>query len=107
MSRDIYQEVTDKVVAMMETSGTNWTNPMTGGAKGWPFNPVTGNTYNGLNVLFLSMAGGGAFASFKQWQAKGCKIKKGSIGERRTFPPTRSTRLPRCMADAGAQNRRT
>ena len=79
MSRDIYQEVTDKVVAMMETSGTNWTNPMTGGAKGWPFNPVTGNTYNGLNVLFLSMAGGGAFASFKQWQAKGCKIKKGSI----------------------------
>ena len=85
MSRDIYQEVTDKVVAMMETSGTNWTNPMTGGAKGWPFNPVTGNTYNGLNVLFLSMAGGGAFASFKQWQAKGCKIKKGSKGERVIF----------------------
>ena len=102
--RDIYQEVTDKVIDMMETSGSNWTNPMTGGQKGWPFNATTGNHYRGINVLFLSMAGGGAFATYKQSQSKGCKVKKGSKGQMVIFfkqlevadrtDPTKTTNVP-------------
>jgi len=85
IKRDIYQEVTDKVLDMMKTCGSNWTNPMTKNNKGWAFNAVTKQRYQGVNVLMLGTAGGGAFASYKQWQDKGCQVIKGSKGHQIIF----------------------
>jgi len=83
IKRDVYQEVTDKVLEMMETHGTNWTNPMT--EKGWSFNGVTMQSYSGINVLLLGSVGGGAFASYKQWQSKGCQVMKNETGHQIIF----------------------
>lgn len=83
IKRDVYQEVTDKVLDMMETHGTNWTNPMT--KHGWSFNGVTMQSYSGVNVLLLGAVGGGAFASYKQWQSKGCQVMKGETGHQIIF----------------------
>ena len=42
VKRDIYQEVTDRVIEQMETSSTKWINPMIK-SGGVPMNPTTGN----------------------------------------------------------------
>lgn len=83
--------MTDRIVAQMESGNANWINPMRGtgtgtGAGGWPMNATTGNRYNGINVLMLmDLAPSGAWATFKQWQSKGCKVTKGSKGEMIVF----------------------
>jgi len=86
--RDLYQEMTDRIVAQMESGNANWINPMRGSGLGgsWPMNATTGNRYNGINVLMLmDLAPSGAWATFKQWQSKGCKVTKGSKGEMIVF----------------------
>ena len=86
--RDLYQEMTDRIVAQMESGDSNWINPMAGSGGGsWPMNATTGNRYNGVNVLMLmGMAPSArAWATFKQWQSKGCKVIKGSKGEAIVF----------------------
>ena len=76
--KDHYQLITDQVIALMEEHGSDWTNPMVSGtAGGWPVNPVTGKRYNGINVALLLMAGGGHWATYKQWATKGCQVRKG------------------------------
>ena len=76
--KDHYQMITDQVIALMEEHGSDWTNPMVSGTVGgWPTNPVTGKRYNGINVALLLMAGGGHWATYKQWATKGCQVKKG------------------------------
>ena len=69
MKTDVYQEVTNQVVEMMETAGANWIKPFEALAGGMPMNATTGNEYRGINVLLLAMAGGQYWASFKQWQS--------------------------------------
>ena len=81
---DAYQIVTDQIIEAMESESSNWTNPMIR-AAGYPFNGTTGNNYNGINVLLLGLAGGGAFASYKQWQGKGCQVRKGEKGVKIIF----------------------
>lgn len=78
MKADAYQKVTDQIIAAMENGAKNWINPMIG--AGYPENGVTGARYNGINVLLLGMQGGGAWASYKQWQSKGCQVRKGERG---------------------------
>jgi antirestriction protein ArdC len=85
MKTDVYQEVTNQVVEMMETAGANWIKPFEALAGGMPMNATTGNEYRGINVLLLAMAGGQHWASFKQWQTKGAQVRKGEKGTRIVF----------------------
>ena len=85
MKIDVYQEVTNQVVEMMETAGANWIKPFEALAGGMPMNATTGNEYRGINVLLLAMAGGQHWASFKQWQTKGAQVRKGEKGTRIVF----------------------
>lgn len=85
MKRDVYQEVTDRIIDAMESGGKNWVNPMVSAAGGWAFNGVTKKPYNGINVLLLGLQGGGAWASYKQWESKGCQVRKGEKGTRIVF----------------------
>ena len=88
--RDLYQEMTDRIVAQMESGDSNWINPMAGSGLGggWPMNATTGNRYNGVNVLLLMgltvfngkehvPAASQQWATFKQWQSKGCRVVSG------------------------------
>ena len=77
---DLYQSVTDQVIKQMETSGKNWTNPFNKKRNALrPYNATTGKNYRGMNSLLLNFTPfeSCAFASFKQWQAAGCSVKKG------------------------------
>ena len=54
--RDIYQEVTDKIVAALEAGTVPWKKPwrVSGGT---PVSLSTGKPYRGINVLLLGLAG--------------------------------------------------
>lgn len=85
---DIYQEVTDRIIQQLEQGIIPWHKPwkMTGvSIKGatdlrkLAYNRVTKTAYSALNQMLLSRVG--EYASYKQWQDLGGKIKKGAKAE--------------------------
>ena len=85
---DIYQAVTDRIIAQLEKGIIPWRKPwkVTGiairGAEDLrkvAFNRVTKTAYSPLNQMLLTRPG--EYASFKQWTEAGGKIKKGSKAE--------------------------
>ena len=50
------QAVADKIVALMEEHGTNWTKPWASKvAEGFPVNVVSKKAYQGINSFWLGM----------------------------------------------------
>jgi antirestriction protein ArdC len=86
--RDLYQEVTDKIVSMLEEgAGVNrplWINSLA--TAGLPMNAISRKPYQGVNVMLTlaSMVAGGysspLFLSYKQAQAAGGNVRKGEKG---------------------------
>jgi len=81
---DVYQQVTDRIVAGLQTKGLAWFRPWSAdGAMEHPINNSTGRAYNGLNVLFLTLEQTekgyefNEWLTFKQAQAKGGSVRKG------------------------------
>ncbi|WP_372716150.1 ArdC family protein [Novipirellula sp.] len=90
--RDIYQEVTDKIIGYLEEGIAPWRNPIKrGDGDGWPKNMDSGKRYRGINVLLLGMsAWSGGYSSdywmtFKQALANGGQVRKGEKGSLVTF----------------------
>jgi antirestriction protein ArdC len=56
IKRDIYQEITDRIVTALEAGTVPWLRPWKDGTAGSalePFNAATGRPYNGINLLVL------------------------------------------------------
>ena len=52
--RDIYQEVTDRIIEYLEAGTVPWTNPIKRGTgDGWPKNMDSGKRYQAINVFLL------------------------------------------------------
>lgn len=84
MKKDVYQEVTDKIIAQMESLQGGWIKPFTASAGGgMPQNASTKAYYQGINILMLGMFNtysSNEWASYKQWQGKGAQVRKGEKG---------------------------
>ena len=83
--RNIGQELTDAIKAMMLEHGTDWTKPFQSLAT-VPTNAVTGNPYRGLNALWLGLIGVQWAAGYKQWQTIGANVVKGGKSVAITAP---------------------
>ena len=70
---DIYKEVTDRIVAEMETGLIPWQKPWV--ASGGCISYATGKPYSLLNQMLLGRPG--EYATFKQIQAAGGYVRKG------------------------------
>lgn len=88
--RDIYKEVTDRIVAQLEAGGLPWWKPdWKTSAGSVPCNGVSGHAYRGLNQLLLwSVANEKSrgqdvdprFVTFNQAKEKGWHVRKGEKG---------------------------
>ena len=86
--RDIYQEITDKIIKTLEHIDLdNFHAPFgTLAAQGMPLNPVTDHHYQGINIpsLWIDQQEKGFtsshWATFKQWQEQGAQVRKGQQG---------------------------
>jgi antirestriction protein ArdC len=83
--RDLYQEVTDKLIAAIEAGTAPWQRPWQQVASaGLPMNGATSREYNGVNALLLMMLAqaegysDNRWFTFKQASDMGAKVKKGS-----------------------------
>ncbi|TWU59616.1 ArdC family protein [Crateriforma conspicua] len=90
--RDIYQEVTDKIIGYLEQGTAPWRNPIKRGTgDGWPKNLDSGKRYRGINVFLLGLtAWERGYASdywmtFKQAKEHGGQVRKGEKGTLVTF----------------------
>lgn len=87
--RDIYQEITDKVIELLDRGVVPWKRPIKGSGKSWfPKNHSTGKDYRGFNIFWLDMVRYSVgydqpqWLTFKQCQAMGGQVRK---GEKSTF----------------------
>ena len=70
---DIYQEVTDRIIAQLDQGIIPWHKPWI--ASGSAISHATGHSYSLLNQILLGKPG--EYITFKQCQAEGGKIRKG------------------------------
>lgn len=88
MLKDIYQEVTDKILEQLKKGVAPWNKPWKSraGAGGIPLNKTTGKQYNGVNIVLLWSSADehnfqtNEWGSFKQWADKKEFVKKGEKG---------------------------
>lgn len=86
--RDIYQEITDSIVAAIENGVGEARLPWlrTGMSNLVPKNALTGNAYHGVNLVGLWAVSqnrsysASIYATFKQWQQLGAQVRKGERG---------------------------
>lgn len=84
-NRDIYQEVTDRIITSLESGSVPWLRPWRDNNSGCsmePYNAATGRPYNGINLLILgSMPYSDlGWMTFKQAQELGGNVRKGEHG---------------------------
>jgi len=87
MTTDLYQSVTDKIIASLEAGTPAWIKPWNAGAdSGLPLNAGTQRAYRGINVLLLmleSMArcyNRNAWLTYRQAAALGGQVRGGEHG---------------------------
>jgi antirestriction protein ArdC len=83
--RDHYQEVTDKIIAALESGTKPWRQPWKSGSPGMPISVTSGRPYHGINVLLLAMTsfalgGDPRFCSYKQASDRGWQVRKSECG---------------------------
>ncbi len=84
--RDHYQELTDKIIAALETGTAPWRRPWNPNACGGstaPVNAATGRRYRGVNLFVLGMSplafasGDPRWCSYRQALARGWQVRRG------------------------------
>lgn len=79
MSINVYQMVTDRIIAELEKGNIPWKKPWTGVQSG-AISGTTGKAYSLINQMILGKSG--SWFTWNQIQSKGWKIRK---GERASF----------------------
>jgi antirestriction protein ArdC len=84
MSFDLYQAVTDQIVAMLDAGVVPWRSPILGrGSAGHPKNLESGKPYRGVNVFLLAFTAyakgynSSYWLTFNQTKQRGGTVKKG------------------------------
>jgi len=91
--RDIHQEVTDKLIAMMEAGRLPWVCPWKHGTSNLdsliPYNALSRRNYNGINIMLLwgdsIEYGTNGWLTFNQCKQLGGTVKKGEKGRMIVF----------------------
>lgn len=78
MSKSVYEMVTERIINQMEQGIIPWERPWTGIRSG-AYNRISKRPYSLLNQFLLKNIG--EYATLKQWNQLGGKIKKGSKSE--------------------------
>jgi antirestriction protein ArdC len=86
LKRDIYQEVTDTIIAALEAGTAPWQKSWAACGTAFPTR-VTGEQYRGINVMILAMQGRSAptWMTYKQAAELGGNVRKGEKAATITF----------------------
>src|SRR6476620_11686211 len=90
MKRDLYSEVSARIVAELEKGATPWVKPWSSSGANTPCNAVSNRPYSGCNVVLLWMAQAAGyrtprFLTFKQALELDGNVRKGEPGTKVYF----------------------
>jgi antirestriction protein ArdC len=89
MTRDLYAEVTAKIVDSLEHGVAPWVRPWKSDSKGGglPYNAISGKTYRGINtaLLFTPLYAEQGWMTYKQAGDVGANVRKGEKGSMIVF----------------------
>ena len=80
ITAEIQSEMVNKVIELMETTGTGWVKPWaTSGGGRLPINVASGKRYRGINIIMLGLSGHASniWGTYKQWEGKKAQVRKG------------------------------
>lgn len=83
--RDLYQKVTDQIVAQLETGTAPWIKSWQTGGFAIPRNATTNKPYRGINILLLWADNNMRYLTFKQAKEAGGHVRKGEHGRQIYF----------------------
>lgn len=90
--RDLYQEITDRILGILDRGVVPWRNPIRRkGGGGWPKNLTTDRRYRGINVFLLAVTafergfGSDYWLTFRQAKSKGGSVREGEKATLVTF----------------------
>jgi len=82
--QDLYQQVTDKIIAQLEAGCVPWVKPWNAAQShgGDAYNAISGKRYRGINtaLLFAPQFFSNAWMTFKQAKDIGANVRKGEKG---------------------------
>lgn len=113
--RDFRQEVTDRIIAMLEKGVAPWQKPWNPdeASLGIPFNPTTARAYRGGNAIHLMATtlnrgyGDPRWMTYKQAADRGWQVRRGEKGTHIEFWDVKSGRDDEVQgADGDQQDRR-
>ena len=76
--KSVYEMVTERIINQLEQGIIPWEKPWSGLADG-AYNRISKRSYSLINQLILKHDG--EYATFKQWQDLGGKVRKGAKSE--------------------------
>jgi antirestriction protein ArdC len=108
--RDFRQEVTDRIITMLENGAAPWQKPWSPGeaSVGMPFNPTTERSYRGGNALHLMATGIGQgyddprWMTYKQAADRGWQVRRGEKGTQIEFWEVRAEAKDQRQPDSDA-----
>lgn len=79
---DVYQIITDRIIALLEAGTAPWRKPWNYGAEGGPLNLSSRKHYQGINCFLLSCSPYSSpyWLTFKQAQDLGGTVRRGEKG---------------------------
>ena len=88
---DLYQHVTDKIIAQLEKGVAPWQQPWASIGGGMPVNVVSRKHYRGINTLLLWDAAGehgyqsNLWGTYRQWDTLGGHVNRGERSDKNHF----------------------
>lgn len=104
MYRDLYAEVTNRIVAALEAGVTPWIRPWSVDYDPSPINAVSRRSYRGINLVLLTLEAQtrgfsrNAWLTYRQAQELGAQVRRGESGTTVVFYKLKE--LPRAMTVA-------
>ena len=82
MSQDVYQIITDRLVAILEAGTVPWRKPWNGASEGGPLNLISRKHYRGINCFLLACSSYSSpyWLTYRQAHGLGGTIRKGEKG---------------------------
>jgi antirestriction protein ArdC len=108
--RDFRQEVTDRIITMLEDGVAPWQKPWNPaeGSVGMPFNPTTERSYRGGNAIHLMATGirqgydDPRWMTYKQAADRGWQVRRGEKGTHIEFWEVKAVSKGQRQPDSGA-----
>jgi hypothetical protein len=89
--KDIYQDVTDRIVNQLEKGVSPWGRPWEATSQALPRNVISGAEYRGVKFWLLGLAAeergwhSSLFGTYRQWQQLGGHVRRGELRTRIVF----------------------